>query len=151
MQTTLLLIRNFTWMLYAGPMIAFCFVFLFTRGHNHVARIQTFQAFGPVFGVSLGLCIYSAVGYHWIAHKHFYMTWATENEQLMSAGILCGLIMWISNIKLEVWTLDPFRKVSPQEDPEKYKTMIPAFRKHLFVHTGMVILTTILCSMAEQV
>ena len=149
MQTTLLIIRNFTWMLYAGPMIGFCLLLFVTPAHNRVTRVQTFQAFGPIFGISLGLCIYAAIAHHWIVYEHFYMSWETQKSQIMNAGVLCGLAMWISNIKLEVWTLDPFRKISPDTEQDKYKKLIPSLQNHLVVHVLLVIGTTILCGLGE--
>ena len=146
----LLFLRDFFWLLYAGPMIAFTLLIVLTPISAQPqlrARIRAFQSWGPGFGIALGLCIYSAVAGFWMQNGDFDLPWQTSSEQLFSSGVLVGLCMWISNIKLEIWTLDPIRK-KDDVDLSSYVESVPPLKKHLVVHSLMVAITSALCQIS---
>lgn len=115
------------WLLYAGPMIAFTLLIFHDR-----TITRAFQKWGVGFGLSLALFIYSSVGIQYISEGHFYPE--LQNKPWMIAAF----IMWVSNVKLEVWTLDPLRKQhekSEQEIMQAHKNL----RWHLLVHCIFIV------------
>ena len=96
---SLLILQSLGWLLYAGPMIAFAILV-----QLHPTSIESFQKWGVGFGLSLAVWIYTSIAIQYIAHSTFYPD-LTSNP-----WIIVAIGMWISNIKLEIWTMDPIRK-----------------------------------------
>ena len=49
-------------------------------------------------------------------------------------------LVWVSNVKLEIWTLDPLRKFDPNPAVtptlnEAYTYLIPPIQRHLNLHS----------------
>ena len=51
-----------------------------------------------------------------------------------------------SNIVLEIWTLDPFRKISADEAGKKFQGLMPKLKAHLVLHAILIFSVSILCS-----
>jgi len=145
MQTTLLLLRDASWLLYAGPMIGFTLLICVSNQENKRVLVNSFQLFGPIFGISLGTCIFAALGLEWITYEDFSLRWENSREVRFSIGVLVGFAMWISNFILEIWTLDPFRKISAETTAQNMKSLIQKLKGHLLLHTSLIIAITILC------
>jgi len=121
--------QSIGWTLYAGPMLAFC-IMAYTNNNFY----KSFSHFGVGFGLALTLWIYSSIALQYLSDGHFY---PNIKEALW---IPAALLMWISNIKLEIWTLDPIRK---NKSPA-LKQHIRSLRMHLTLHSLLIISVHIL-------
>jgi len=95
-------------------------------------RLGPFMAVGPLLGLSLGGCILGSLSGIWMDHKAF--SWAQSSTEEMGLHITF-LFMWISNIKFEIWTLDPIRKaVGPPTEAS-----LRSVKRHLWIHCVLLI------------
>lgn len=137
-MTTLLTSASvFLWALYIGPMIAFTVLFTL---RSHIKSLTTqqlvrcFQAWGPGFGLSLGTLIFAILYLRWQQFGEFSLYWSTAHDQQQSIAILIGFVGWVSNLVLEVWTIDPLRKLDATPETPQYQAAFTKFRTHLFLH-----------------
>ena len=134
MLEILLFTQLLGWLLYAGPMIALTTLFLYDR-----SAAETFQKWGVGFGLSLTLFVYSSIGLQYLKAGHFYPTF-DEKPWLVPA-----FLMWISNIKLEIWTLDPIRKRKDKTESELSQAHTH-LRNHLLVHSLLILVVQVLAA-----
>ena len=87
---------------------------------------------------------------HYLQKGSFDLPLTNGPDRLFAAGVAIGLLMWISNIKLEVWTLDPIRKLDNQADTERYGEAVQKLRFHMVVHSVLILATHCLCWLATQ-
>ena len=141
---TLEILRDVSWLFYIGPMLAFTLCLHFSCKTE--AILTAFQAWGIGFGLSLGASIFFALSLYYLHNQNFYLRF--DQQALFSSGVLVGLILWISNLKLEVWTLDPIRKIT--EAGEQRDKAIRSLKRHLLVHSALIIATDLLCRIGER-
>jgi hypothetical protein len=107
-MTELLLVlslgRNVAWTLYMGVVVSFALMSIFSTFEKH-DYLLWFRKFGVILGLSLGTTILSSVVLTWFDRLSFY-----PQSTLETIGLGIGFVMWVSNIILEIWTLDPVRK-----------------------------------------
>ena len=128
MISILSLLQSIGWTLYAGPMIAFAIM-----AYTNRSSISTFQHWGVGFGLSLTLWIYTTIALQYLKNGVFYPDLQTN------WWIIVAFIMWISNIKLEIWTLDPIRKKN-ERTPQELKQAERTLRTHLSIHALLVLI-----------
>jgi len=138
--------------LYALP-ILWCTALLLWKGEHPdiVVPLRHFRKFGPVLGLSLGACILGALVGIWMDHGEFTFNWSTDHGRLSGAAVITFFAVWVSNIKLEIWTLEPVRKLDHQ--PPQQPSDMPAFfravgslRTHLMLHSVGLVSVVILSS-----
>jgi len=132
MVSLLPILQSLGWLLYAGPMISFAILV-----HVQKSSIDSFQKWGVGFGLSLAMWIYTSIAIQYTQHATFYP------DLQSNPWIAVALLMWISNIKLEIWTLDPIRKkndISSEDLQRAHKKL----KNHLAVHALFVVLVHIL-------
>ena len=137
LTTPLNVISIISWALYIGPMLAFTALFILQSQIVSVKRadlVATFQLWGAGFGLSLGALIFSLLLARWQQYGEYVLYWSESDDQLQSLGIIFGLLAWISNMILEVWTLDPLRKLSQSTENHAYDTAFKTLRRHMVVH-----------------
>ena len=133
-------------MLYAGPMVAFAILIAARNAIPNMAPwtlVRTYRAWGAGFGISLGLCILGGLTRYYLRHGSFTWGWSTPAETRVLATFLCFLAMWASNIKLEIWSLEPLRKLDKDgdvADPEAYRAATASFSQHLTMHAVLALL-----------
>lgn len=125
-------LQSLGWALYAGPMIA-CTIMVFTNKNT----IPIFMHWGVGFGLSLATWIYATIALQYALHHNFYPA-LSEN-----IWIIVAICMWISNIKLEIWTLDPIRKKNDKTEEEQ-ENAIHSLQKHLVVHSLLILTVHVL-------
>ncbi len=137
----LTLLRDLGWSMYLGIVLGFTLISLFQNGQT-LKLIRTFQHFGVVLGLSLGSTILPAIALIWFQRGTF-----TPSSQFELIAWIIGLCMWVSNIILEDWTLDPLRKEELGNTPEGFDIKIIERKsiQHLRIHGALVILTHTLC------
>lgn len=134
MISILTILQSLGWALYAGPMIAFAIMI-----HTKKPTIPIFQLWGVGFGLSLALWIYTTIALQYAAEATFLI------DIRSNIWILAAFIMWVSNVKLEIWTLDPIRK-------KNTKTIVQlqqaerTLKIHLSIHALLVVLVHVLFS-----
>ncbi|MEC7947740.1 MAG: hypothetical protein VX265_09250, partial [Myxococcota bacterium] len=107
-----LTLRDLGFLLYGGPLIAFAVVISLSSripGLSPWAAVRTFRAWGPGLGLSLGAAVAGGLAAHWLAHGSFTWAWDTPRAQVELAAWLAFFAVWVSNIRLEVWTLHSLR------------------------------------------
>lgn len=100
----LTILRNLSWSLYIGLMISFALLQAFSQATND-DYLRWFRRFGVILGLSLGGSILSSIILIWFERGHYYPVSTME-----TGALTVGFALWVSNIVLEIWTLDPIRK-----------------------------------------
>lgn len=101
-------------LLYAGPMVAFTvLILLSTRLPRLSPReiVRTYRAWGAGFGLAMGAWVLGLLSGHYLEQGAFRWGTTTTAEQLVLARHLVFLALWILNLRLEVWALEPLRKL----------------------------------------
>lgn len=118
----------------------------------HVLR--TFQGFGPGFGLSLGAAVFGALTAHVGDVGAF--SWGLDSATGGLPGALAWVVflgLWASNIKLEVWTLEPLRKLDPDgtgvaNDAAALDQATRSVVRHLSLQAGLVAAVVVLARLA---
>ena len=71
--------------------------------------VRTFRAWGPGFWTRNGRVL-GALGFRFLTQGTFYWGIESNAARLDTATWTMFALLWASNIKLEIWTLDPLRK-----------------------------------------
>lgn len=149
------LLRDLSFMVYGGSMIAFTALIAgATRlpGLAPTTAVRAYRAWGPGLGISLGLTVLSALAAHWLRIGAW--SWA-PGDGLGWLGLLAWLAFfgaWVSNIVLEVWTLEPLRKLDPPEgirDTTAWNDARVRLEQHLLLQSLFVGLTALLGKLAQ--
>ena len=126
------------WALYIGPMVAFTVLFILHSQIKSVSLkglVDTFMLWGAGFGLSLGALIFSLLLSRWQQYGEFVLYWSQTSDHLQTSAITIAFLAWISNMVLEVWTLDPLRKLSERADTPEYLLAFEKLRRHMVVHS----------------
>jgi len=152
MRLAATLLQDLGFLLYAGPLIAMAILIaLCTRisGLPDHAAVRTYRAWGPGLGLSLGACIVGTVLGHWLDHGSFDLGPDTPARPWMVAVYGVFLASWVSNIKLEIWTLEPLRKLdsdapAPPPDAAAYSAATTRLSRHMMLHAGLLLTVAVL-------
>ena len=101
---TLDVIRCIAWSMYMGLMLAFATLSIFST-IDIESYLEWFRKFGVILGLSLGATLLSSIVLIWFERGSYY-----PQSTLETIGCVVGFGMWVSNMVLEIWTLDPIRK-----------------------------------------
>ncbi len=137
--------------LYGGSLLAFVFL-LAARSRvadgqpQHVLRV--WRAWGPGLGLSMGALICFGVAGYWLDHGAFVWPLDTQPQVLTALAHGLFLLLWASSFHLEIWTLDPARKLDVDgqiTDPAAYQacankvTVQAGLNAALFVAIGVLL------------
>lgn len=156
MSTAATILRDLGFLLYGGPLVAFTILVLFAgrlTGDRPWRLVRTYQAWGPGLGVSLGVTVLGALTMHWLEHGAFRWTWATPAEAWSTAAWVAFFLVWVSNLRLEVWTLEPLRKLDRDgvvSDEDAYRKRLGPVQAHMIGHSLMVVVVLVLKTIAEN-
>lgn len=149
-------LRDLGFLLYGGPLVAFTIVIALSAripGLTPWAAVRTYRAWGPGLGLSLGATVFGALLGRWLEHGEFMWGWSTTLERVDLAAWLAFLVLWASNIKLEIWTLQPLRTLDP---PDAGVSDEPAFRaaarrltRHMVLHALLIVGVLVLARLSE--
>ena len=138
--------------LYALPILWCAGTLLVKREvHANIGTLRRFQTLGPLLGLSLGGCIFGAIVGTWMDHGEFSMDWSSQEGRLEAAALISFFAVWVSNIKLEIWTLEPVRKLDNRvpdlpERSEAFEQAVGSLRLHLALHSLGIISVIVLSS-----
>lgn len=146
MMVTLQIIRDITWSLYLGPVVAFA---ILIGVHKYISietheLIRAFRSFGSIFGLSMGATILTTLIIWYQDTGSFDLTWTTQNDILTNLGVFVFLILWASNCILEIWTLDPLRKMDAPPRLDEWDKAVNHFRQHLVLHAILALVATVI-------
>ena len=140
MEFVATMLRDFGFALYAGPMVMWA-ILMCTSGRLHdlspVTIGRIFRSWGPGFGLSMGALVSGALVLRWMETNTFAWTVDTPIGALDSFAWSTLFLLWVSNIKLEIWTLDPIRKLDDGHqisDEEAYRSASSKLTRHLAIH-----------------
>ena len=141
------ILQDLGFILYAGPLLAFCVLITLAprlEGLTIHGVVRTYRAWGPGLGLALGACILGALTGEWLDRGEFSWSLHSATEQWRSAAHGLFVAAWVSNIKLEIWTLEPLRKLdsaAPADPPDSsaYAAAAEALRTHMAVHSALIL------------
>ena len=102
--STLDVIRSVAWTMYLGLVLSFATLGIFSKTDIE-SYLEWFRRFGVILGLSLGATLLPSIVIIWFERGSYYPQNAIE-----TIGCAVGFGMWVSNMVLEIWTLDPIRK-----------------------------------------
>lgn len=101
-------------LLYAGPFVAFTVLVSLSGKLPKLARhdvVRVYRAWGAGLGLSMGAWVLGLLSTHFLTHGAFAWPVDTAAQQLTAARFVVFLVLWAFNIRLEIWTLEPLRKL----------------------------------------
>jgi len=140
MRDAATIIQHVGFLLYALPTLWCTFALYRHRtAEASLPAIRSFKRIGPLLGLSMGACILGTLSGIWLEHGEYEFRWATPTDQAETAMYITFFAVWVSNIKLEIWTLEPLRKLDPNsaKEPalsEPYTSALQATKRHLTLH-----------------
>lgn len=100
------------------------------------AQLDSLTKIGPILGLSLGACIFGLLAAILIDDGGF--SWDAFTPYRTRVGTAFGL-MWLSNIKFEIWTLDAVRNMEADSSEAVSPSAIRTVHRHLWVHCLLII------------
>ena len=150
LRTLAAVLEHLGFLLYAGPMVAFTVLVVLAERIPDTRPwelVRAYRAWGGGFGLALGACILGMLSGRWLDRGAFTWAWGTSAEQLDLAYSLLFLLMWASNLFLEIWTLDPLRKLDPKgvvSDPAAYSAARARQARPMMAQSAMLLVLAIL-------
>ena len=111
---------------YGGSVIAFALLLSLAARIERLderAVMGVFRAWGSGFGLSMGTLIFGGLGAWYLQHGGFGWDLGTESDQISAFKLGLFTVLWASSFVLEIWTLEPIRKLGPSgaEDAEAWR------------------------------
>lgn len=140
------LLHDLGMLLYAGPFLAFTILFA-VRGRLqgleawHLGRL--WRAWGAGLGLAMGAWVLGLLMRHYLVVGSFTWGWSTVWEGMTLAAHLVFFALWVWNVRVEVWSLEPLRKLDPKEgvkDPQAYQAATGRLHRDMIVQ-GVLLLT----------
>ena len=149
-----LTLRDLGFLLYGGPMVAFTVVIALAGrvpGIDQVSAVRAYRTWGPGFGLALGATIFGGLAARWLEQGGFSWAWDTPAAQVDLGLSLAFLVLWVSNIKLEIWTLQPLRTLDDPTagvvDGDAYTHATASLVRHMVVHAALVLAVFVLAQL----
>jgi len=109
--------------------------------------MRAWRYWGAILGVSMGSLILGGLGSYYLMSGAFSWPLDTLAQQLTAAKHAIFLVLWFSSFHLEIWTLEPLRKLDPDgPDAEAWRAAArrvstqAGFNALLFVAVGLLAL-----------
>ena len=153
------LVRDLAFVVHAGGIITFALLVGLAHrigGPSRAHSIRTYQAFGPGLGISLGLLVLGSLVAHYGTVGAFDWSPARlAGGQTSTLAWATFFLAWVSNIRLEVWTLEPIRKLDPNgtgtaSDAAALERASRAVQRHLAAQAMLWITTLLLARSAAS-
>lgn len=138
-------LQNLGFLLYGGPMVAF--TILVAAAHtipnmNTWDVVRTYRSWGAGLGLALGACVFGGLARFYLHFGGFLDVWDQPDAQAYIPTLVAFFLMWASNIKLEIWTLEPLRKLDKEgviADEAAYEVARAALARHMSVQSTLVL------------
>lgn len=106
--------------LYAGPMVAFTLLLAMARRGTRVellALVRTLRAWGAGFGLAMGAWVLGLLALHYLQTGAFRWAWGSAYERWTLVRHLVFLALWVWNVRVEIWSLEPLRRLDRGAEP----------------------------------
>jgi hypothetical protein len=110
--------------IHGGALLTFALLLNFRRAIPHVKTwdvVRVYRAFGAGIGLSLGAYVPTElfrhiVGLHPSPHlpEALALRWDSTDHSFNSAKMILLFVLWVSYIHLEVWTIEPTRRLDKE-------------------------------------
>lgn len=140
--------------LYAGPMLAFAVLIGLSGRLPRMQRwdvVRTYRAWGAGFGLALGAWVLGLLSGHWAQHGAFRWPTGSLGEQLVLARFLVFFALWAHNVRVEVWTLEPLRRLDSDagvQDPVAYAAATDRLARALALQGALLLAYVVLYGLA---
>jgi hypothetical protein len=145
MLTAAQILQNLGFLLYGGPLVAFTVLITARSAIPHMKAwdlVRSYRAWGPGLGISLGVSIFGMLTAYYLEHGSFSWGWSSPEEVQILAAWLTFFVLWVSNLKLEVWTLEPLRRLDRGgivSDEAAYQTATGRLLRHMWLHAVLIL------------
>lgn len=139
------ILQELGFLLYGGPLVAFTILITLAGTMPHMKQwdlVRSYRAWGPGLGISLGISIFGMLAGYWLENGAFSWGWESIEDQQVLLAWLTFLVMWASNLKLEVWTLEPLRKLDIDgvvSDEAAYAAGTARLLRHMWFHAALIV------------
>ena len=148
-------LRDLGQALYMGPMLAFTAILFGVRVAPYVRTedaVRVYRAWGPGFGFSLGAWVLGMLATRYLETGAFTWPLGSTAQILDTAGWLAFFLLWANNCRLEVWTLDPVRKLDKTDegvvDRPAYEAAVRRLMGVMGLQSGLLVLSWVLWRVA---
>ncbi len=119
-----------------------------------VATMDVYRSWGAILGLAMGGLIFGGLGAWFLQHGQSF-TWptGTEADQLSLAKQGVFLLLWVSSFHLEIWTLDPIRKLQadgPVRDRSAWDRSYTRVTRQLMLNSVLILVVAGLALAAAQ-
>ena len=107
--------------IHGGALLTFALLLNFRGRIPHVRTedvVRVYRAFGAGIGLSLGAFVPTTLYHHIVTMNPgaslpgaMALRWDTTNNSFNSAAMLGLFVLWVSYIHLEVWSIEPLRRL----------------------------------------
>lgn len=152
MQELAHVLQNLGFLLYGGPMVAFTILVAAASSIPNMAVwdvVRTYRSWGAGLGMALGACILGGLGRFYLQFGSFLDAFDQPEAQAWLPTFAVFFVMWASNIKLEIWTLDPLRKLDQNgviKDEAAYAAAHGALTRHMAFQAALVAIVVVLAT-----
>ncbi|MCK6518517.1 hypothetical protein L6R46_26090 [Myxococcota bacterium] len=140
---TLGLVHWLTTALYGGSLTAFA-ALVSMRHRLRPLRpedvMRTFRAWGAGLGLSMGALILTGLLHRYLSDGGFSWAGDAPDDALRRAKAILFLILWVSAFHLEIWTLEPCRKLDQDgviQDAEAYEATARRVTAQLWLNVAL--------------
>lgn len=112
--------------LYVGPMVAFTVLIAMHRRLRPMQPwdvVRTYRAWGAGLGLSMGAWVLGLLLGYYIDQGAFVWRFDSPTARWTTARFLVFLALWAWNLRVEVWSLEPLRRLDQDgvvADPGSY-------------------------------
>lgn len=137
-------------LLYGGPFVAFTVLVALSGRLPHLARwdvVRTYRAWGAGLGLSMGAWVLGLLARHYLLTGAFRWGWADAGQQLILASHLVFALLWAWNVRVEVWSLEPLRKLDRNgqvHDPAAYAAATARLSRDMALQSALVLAYVVL-------
>lgn len=147
-------LRDLAFVVHAGAIIAFALMAALSArfgGPPTAQVLRVYRGFGPGLGITMGVAFFGGVLLHYGAVGSLF-EWGASVDTGGRAGVAARavfLLAWASNIQLEVWSLEPLRKLDPlgtgeAVDPSALERATLRVTRHLGIQATLFVVVVIL-------
>lgn len=145
-------LQNLGFLLYGGPMVAFAILVAAAHSIPNVRVwdvVRTYRSWGAGLGLALGAAVLGGLSRFYLHFGGFLSVWDDPEARAWLPTFAVFFVMWASNIKLEIWTLEPLRKLDQNgviKDEAAYAVAHAALARHMSMQAALVAAVAVLAT-----
>lgn len=145
-------LQNLGFLLYGGPMVAFTILVAAAHTIPNMRTwdvVRTYRSWGAGLGLALGACVFGGLLRFYLHFGSFLDVWDQPEALAWAPTFALFFLMWASNIKLEIWTLEPLRKLDKDGvvvDEAAYEEARRKLARHMSVQATLILAIAVLAT-----